>query len=370
MDIDRGELSKSMAKSLSLINIFVPFDHGVKFVKDLLGYKIPKRTLQNISYKTGDILKNYHQQNMTSDENIKLLESEFKEVDVEYFFTDGGQTPLLEKIENGLIKGAKKGNKTKQNRKKVSKKNEKNYRETKLGVFFSSNDVIKKKSKSGKERVEIKNKRFVSSLAHGLDHFKKAVQKASQVHKVFQAKVLVFISDGSEWCKTIQRSVFPHSIRILDWFHATEHLWEAAIKFFGEVNKVDYTKWAKPIEDMLWNGKISLVLKMIKDTIDDTSKNQTPLRKLYNYYDSNKDAMNYKKNRDKGYFIGSGIIESAVKYILTTRLKQTGCHWRANNAESLIWLRSKYFEDRWDDFWDKMNYRNFMKGKNLYDLVA
>lgn len=80
--------------------------------------------------------------------------------------------------------------------------------------------------------------------------------------------------------------------------------------------------------------------------------------------------MNYKKNRDKGYFIGSGIIESAVKYILTTRLKQTGCHWRANNAESLIWLRSKYFEDRWDDFWDKMNYRNFMKGKNLYDLVA
>jgi len=67
--------------------------------------------------------------------------------------------------------------------------------------------------------------------------------------------------------------------------------------------------------------------------------------------------------------LGSAI-ESTVKYILTTRFKQTGCHWRSDNAESLIWLRCKYFEGRSAEFWDNMNYRAFLKGENIYDLVA
>jgi hypothetical protein len=37
--------------------------------------------------------------------------------------------------------------------------------------------------------------------------------------------------------------------------------------------------------------------------------------------------MRYKEFRDKGYFIGSGSIESANKYLVLKRLKQSGMKW-------------------------------------------
>lgn len=371
LDIGRGQTSKELAKKISLISIFVPFDHGLKFFQDLLMFTIPKRILQNVTYQVGKVFTDYHQTEITSDEKVELLQGEYSAVDVQYFLTDGGQTPLLEKTSSdNNCKPDSKSQKKAENQAKSAKQNEKQYRETKIGVFFSDKDLIKRISRSGKEKLEIVNKRFVVSLNHGLDHFKKAVQKASVLHKTFRAKVIVFISDGSEWCKTIQGAVFPGCVRILDYFHASEHLWQAAIKFFGDGKKADYTAWAKPLENLLWDGNISLLLKIIQETIADTSRDQTPLRNLYNYYKGNEDAMNYKEFRDKGYFIGSGSIESAVKYILTARLKQTGCHWRRDNAEALLWLRCKYFEDRWNEFWESMTYRDFLTGKNVFGLVA
>ena len=371
LDIGRGQTSKSLARKISLVNIFVPFDHGIQFMKELMDFDIPKKIMQNVSYNIGATLTGYHQQEITPEENSKLLQSNPESVDVEYFLTDGGQTPLLEKVESSeLTKSESKKQKKSSNKGNLTKKNTKQYRETKLGLFFTNKDIIKTTSSAGNERIEIKNKRFVASLNHGLDHFKKAVQKASRLHKTFRAKVIVFLSDGSEWCKTIQREVFPGAIRILDFYHANEHLWQAAILFFGEANKTDYTKWAKPIEELLWQGDIGRALAMIKDTYTSTRKDQTPLLNLYSYYKGNADAMHYKEFRDKGYFIGSGAIESTVKYILTTRFKQTGCHWRLDNAESLIWLRCKYFEGRWAEFWDNMKYRTFLNGENAFDLVV
>jgi len=279
LDIGQGQTSKSLARKISLVNIFVPFDHGVKFIKDLMGFDIPKKILQSVSYRIGATLTEYHQQELTSAENIKLLQSKPEMIDVEYFLTDGGQTPLLEKVESSeLSKCGSKKQKKSINKANLSKKNTKQYRETKFGLFFTDKDIIKTTSKAGNERVEIKNKRFVASLNHGLDHFKKAVQKASRLHKTFRAKVIVFLSDGSEWCKTIQREIFPGAVRILDFYHATEHLWQ---------------------------GDIPKALILIKDTYSATRKDQTPLLNLYNYYKGNEDAMRYKEFRDKGYFIGN-----------------------------------------------------------------
>ena len=89
-------------------------------------------------------------------------------------------------------------------------------------------------------------------------------------------------------------------------------------------------------------------------------------RKLYDYFDKNKDAMRYKEFREAGYYIGSGAIESANKYIITSRMKMTGCRWLIEKADQMIWLRAKYFEDHWDVFWEEMKYREFQQG--IYEL--
>jgi hypothetical protein len=71
--------------------------------------------------------------------------------------------------------------------------------------------------------------------------------------------------------------------------------------------------------------------------------------------------MCYDIFRKKGYYIGSGVIESAHKYIVASRLKQAGMRWSMKNANALIWLRSIYFEDRWDDFWKHMTLKKYLK---------
>lgn len=361
-------MTKALAKNLSLINIFTAFDHGQKIVKDLLQLDIPKKILQTVSYNIGTKLTEYFQKDITTEEQISLFEK--KPVDVQYFLTDGGQTPLLEKIDKKSVNKSEGSDKRGKKPNKKGPKNEKKYREAKVGLFFSSKDILKINTKNNVERTEIKNKRFVISLHHGLEHFEKTVRKASLILGASQAKTIVFLSDGAEWCKTIQNKVFPNAVRILDWYHAMEHLWGVAKKFFGESAEKEFTLWAKPLEELLWNGQIHLALTMIMDTIKSTNKNTDALFNLYHYFKSNEQAMKYKVFRENGYFIGSGSIESAIKYIMTTRFKMTGCHWRRDNAEALMWLRAKYFEDRWDEFWGKMKYRNFMQGEDIYKLAA
>ncbi|MDH4263102.1 MAG: hypothetical protein OEV78_08665 [Spirochaetia bacterium] len=50
-----------------------------------MGFDIPKKILQSVSYRIGATLTEYHQQELTSAENIKLLLSKPERVDVEYF---------------------------------------------------------------------------------------------------------------------------------------------------------------------------------------------------------------------------------------------------------------------------------------------
>ena len=146
-----------------------------------------------------------------------------------------------------------------------------------------------------------------------------------------------------------------------------ENLWSAAIKIFGEENKKDCKSWFEPLKEYLWNGEVAIVLNILNDCKNSNNSNLAEAcRKLYDYFDKNKDAMRYKEFREAGYYIGSGAIESANKYIITSRMKMTGCRWLIEKADQMIWLRAKYFEDHWDVFWEEMKYREFQQG--IYEL--
>ena len=49
--------------------------------------------------------------------------------------------------------------------------------------------------------------------------------------------------------------------------------------------------------------------------------------------------MDYRQLRREGYFIGSGLIESACKMLVAARCKLAGMHWRHRNAAALALLR-------------------------------
>ena len=50
--------------------------------------------------------------------------------------------------------------------------------------------------------------------------------------------------------------------------------------------------------------------------------------------------MDYRMLRKQGYYIGSGMIESACKTLVAARCKLAGMHWRHKNAAGIALLRA------------------------------
>ena len=61
--------------------------------------------------------------------------------------------------------------------------------------------------------------------------------------------------------------------------------------------------------------------------------------------------MRYNEYREKGYHIGSGIVESACKHVVGQRLKQAGMTWSVEGADAIIQLRILWKNGEWNRFW-------------------
>jgi hypothetical protein len=56
--------------------------------------------------------------------------------------------------------------------------------------------------------------------------------------------------------------------------------------------------------------------------------------------------------RVRGYHIGSGAVESAVRHVEQQRMKRIGMRWGAAGADAMLALRSIYRSTgAWDQFW-------------------
>jgi hypothetical protein len=72
----------------------------------------------------------------------------------------------------------------------------------------------------------------------------------------------------------------------------------------------------------------------------DLSSNRT-------YINNNIDKIDYPSYKEKGYFVGSGAIESANKVIVQRRLKQAGMRWSVSGAQAVLSLRAKAESRLW-----------------------
>jgi len=221
------------------------------------------------------------------------------------------------------------------------------YKEIKLGIVFREEDI---KRKSNGECVILK-KRFASSLGAGVAHFEQALQVTAQRCGSAYAKNIIFISDGAEWLDNMRKRLFPKSVHILDWYHAEEYLWTCARKLFGEQSQDKMHAWVSPLKEMLWEGMGEAVCERLLFEAQRYPDKQTPVRELYNYLKPRILKMRYAEFRRKGYFIGSGAIESANKYIVQSRIKQAGMKWTIRGASAVIKLREKLYENTWGSTW-------------------
>ena len=69
---------------------------------------------------------------------------------------------------------------------------------------------------------------------------------------------------------------------------------------------------------------------------------------MYQYIWNNRDIIDYPTHKAKGFFVGSGAIESGYKTVMQERIKLAGMRWYQESAEKLMALRTKLRSSLWE----------------------
>lgn len=222
--------------------------------------------------------------------------------------------------------------------------------EAKVGIVFKEEDRMKLTEK----RNQIVRRQYVATMADA-DGFMPLIWSAYlQVAENENYKV-VCLGDGAPWIWNRFEELFPERIEILDFFHLSEYVWDVAKVCFED--KTEAENW------------VSIQLKRLKDSESEQLLNELKflnkryrkpsikdeIKKLETYLGNNKHRIDYKSYLEAGLMIGSGVVESSNKVVVTNRMKQGGMHWSKDGAQAIMSLRALYCSSRaqWNHFWNK-----------------
>lgn len=151
---------------------------------------------------------------------------------------------------------------------------------------------------------------------------------------------VVVLGDGSVWIWNLAAEHFGERIEILDFYHASEHIWTVAKAIYGE-GTVEAKTWAgERIDDLLKKGA-EPVKKALAVAKAETPEAAEVLRVERGYFRTNAARMDYPTFRAMGLPIGSGAVESSAKYFVQQRMKRSGARWSTPGAQAVLNVRGR-----------------------------
>jgi hypothetical protein len=166
----------------------------------------------------------------------------------------------------------------------------------------------------------------------------------SERRGVEQAQPVVVIGDGAPWIWRVAADYWPGAVQIVDWYHATQHLWQAAHAVFGE-GTPDAAAWEQEAETLLWAGDVRGVLAHLHAW----AWRSAVVSRTATYFMHNRERMRYAAYRAQGWQIGSGSIESACKRVVQARCKRAGMRWSRVGVQAVLAARARYLSGRWEE---------------------
>lgn len=161
---------------------------------------------------------------------------------------------------------------------------------------------------------------------------------------VLEADEVVVVGDGAHWIWNIADTHFPQATQILDWYHASGYVWEAATAIWGESHP-QREAWAHRQLDALWEGKVEEVLVRLEQQ----RAAGEGVTAALSYFTTHRGRMDYAVYRARGLQIGSGSVESGCKQVVSARLKGAGMIWTASGAEEVATVRAWLKSGRWEE---------------------
>ena len=323
-------VTKAMVETIAYIAQLVPsFERASEAIKKLLKIDISPTQIQIISEEVG---KEVFERDMAEAEAIHEKPEEsvpqelprYRKEGRLYIITDGSQVNTRIEDQDGST-----------------------WKEMKLGLIFCDKDVIKR----GNESHSIVKKEYVSYFG-SVKEFKKLLFAAAARAGYGKIKEVVVIGDGAQWIWNMCEELFPDAVQILDFYHLSENTHNYAKLIYPE-DEISRKRWVNQVLDAVKNGKVDEAIKIIEQNKIDKIPNTVV--NLYTYIINNRERIDYKTYKEKGYYIGSGAIESANKMVIQQRMKQSGMRWSINGGQYIASLRTKHESNLWKEVIETIN---------------
>jgi hypothetical protein len=305
------QISVGLAKACCLLAVDDSFEQSSRKIEALTGQRVSDNTIERVACQVGSVVRDKQEQQLQSFFDNKQIPQSSSKPERLYVAVDGTTVHETD-----------------------------SWHESKVGVIYWEN--------GRKERKSRYVGRFDNSKTFGWHLWLEACGCGLR-----RADEVVFLGDGAAWIRNEHHRHFGRATFIIDWFHASEHVWDCGKNLFGEGTKAA-EQWVAKRLDLLWGGWTKKLLDDLKQQHKRCRGcKRESLGALIRYISTNEEQMRYDVFRAKGYDIGSGAVEGACKNLVGKRLKQSGMIWTRLGSSSVLALRACWLNDQWEQLWQK-----------------
>jgi len=304
------QLSPGLAKACCMLVVDDSFEQTSRKIEDIYGQKVSPNTIERLTHQVGTVvLQQADQQLSDFHEDRQIPKGQLRPQRL-YIAADGTTVHEID-----------------------------GWHEAKMGVVYYDD-----------ERQQRKNCYvgcFDNSATFGWRLWLEACRYGFR-----DAQDVVFLGDGAAWIRSEHYRHFGRATFIIDWYHASEHIWDCGKVLFGQGTEAT-KKWSEQRESWLWDGQTRKLLNDLQQQYKrHRGAKRDELANLHKYIEDNEQQMRYDVFRAKGYDIGSGVAEGACKHVVGKRLKQSGMIWSRAGSSAMLALRIVWLNNRWQQFWE------------------
>jgi transposase len=333
LDVKDTDFSPGVRRMQALVGQQAPFDHGREQMKVLAGLEVTAKSVERTAEAIGADIAARGQRQIRKAVQLDLPVIVGEPIPILYVQMDGTGVPVVRKETEGR-KGKTDGQPA-------------HTREGKLGCLFTQ-------TTHDEEGFAIRDpdSTTYTGAIETAEEFGRRLYLEAWTRGWSRAEKKVVIGDGAEWIWNLADIHFPGAVRIVDLYHARQHLWELARRLHPN-DPVQQKAWMKVHQKRLLDkGKIEKLVLSLRSIQSTNAELTERIRTQADYFERNAERMHYPKFRRQHLFAGSGVIEAGCKTVIGSRLKQSGMFWTVTGANSIIALRCCHLNGRFESYWE------------------
>jgi hypothetical protein len=333
------QTSSELTRLGSLLAVFLPFELAAVMLKQLCGIAVSDDTIWNWVQAAGkQALKQLEiQLQHLEDErlpSLELLEATLASLPL-VIAADGVTVPFRSqpKTPKGKIV----------------------WREVKVALLARLDQY---KKQTGKMVTRLHQRRLVAVLGN-IDDLQQPLRLEALRQGMTTALQVIWLSDGARgFWRLFQQSFSNYAIGILDFYHAVQHLWKAASAYSDGIPTRTPQMWFRRMRHQLRHGfskRIIKELNWLAKSRNTSEATKAILCQVRDYLQTHLEHIQYRQFKKQDLPIGSGMVESACKWLIQQRFKGVGMRWSEDGFNHLLHLRLAWVNQRFDALFSDEN---------------